>query len=79
MPDAPFLASLARSGDFDRAGRTLPSVAFDLDSDFDSCRGFVILSPACPSAAESHHAKDLCISYPPLLLALEAKTEKGTA
>ncbi len=22
---------------------------------------FVILSPACPSAAGSHHAKDLCI------------------
>jgi len=38
------------------------SVVFAFDSDFDSRLGFVILSPACSKAAESHHAKDLCIS-----------------
>jgi hypothetical protein len=32
---ATFLASFARSGDFDRVGRALLSVAFDSDFDFD--------------------------------------------
>jgi len=35
VPGAPFLASFARSGDFDRVGRTLLSFAFDVDREVD--------------------------------------------